>query len=280
LVAEDHWDVVALEAEKEESTIRTEEWRKAARNWLAHYTENKARDFITQIIQNHVKLKNTAQILDVGCGSGKWVNFFAGKGFATTGIDSSASMIRLAKKRIKSEYRKLVKLYVVNVAKLHLPSNFYDMVNCVTVLQHIFNDEDWENAVHEMVRVTKPLGCVLILEAAPPFVLKKRTRHLRFRTMKEYTSEFGKAGAHLTHWRATDLSFPITFLGLQKYASSFSRKVYYHFASEHPLISPNFLSLLSRIAALAAKPIDYKLAEAQLGFLSVNKILLFRKAKT
>jgi ubiquinone/menaquinone biosynthesis C-methylase UbiE len=273
------WDSVAFEAEKE-SAIRTNKWQKVARNWLSHYVEYKARSFIVQTIENHVRLNSDAKILDVGCGSGKWVNLFAEKGFATTGIDSSPWMIRLAKKRVKADMRKLVKFFVASASKINLSSNSYDMVNCVTVLQHILNDEDWKSAIHEMVRVTKPLGYIMIFEAAPSFILKRRTRHLRFRTMKEYVVEFGKAGARFVYWKATDLSFPVTFLGLRKYSASFSKKVYYYFAGEVPLFSPHFLSLLSRIAVVLAKPIDYELAETPLSFLSVGKILLFRKINT
>jgi len=274
-----YWDAVAFEAEKEKFIIRAEKWRKAARNWLAHYAENKARDFIIQTIEHHAKLRNGVQILDVGCGPGKWLKLFAERGFATTGIDSSPWMVRLAKKRVGKEIDELVRFYVMSVVKLDLPSDFYNLVNCVTVLQHIFDDKDWESAIHEMVRVTKPLGYVLIFEAAPSFILKKSTHRLRFRSMKQYVSEFEKAGANLSYWRPTDLSFPITFLGLRKYAASFGKGVYYFFAGELSLFSPSFLSSLSRIAATLAKPIDYKLVDTPLGFLSVGKILLFRKVK-
>jgi ubiquinone/menaquinone biosynthesis C-methylase UbiE len=274
---EKYWDYAALEAQDSEKTVSLEAWKKTARNWLAHYTERKAHDFIVQTIENHVTLNSKAQILDVGCGLGKWVNLFAERRFHVTGIDFSPWMIRLAKKRIRKDLKELVNFHVMNVAKLDLPSNFYDMVNCVTVLQHIFNDEDWKNAVHEMVRVTKSLGYLLIFEAVPSFVLKKRTYHLRFRSMREHITEFRRAGANLTYWRATDLSFPITFLGLRKYAASFSKRVYYYFAGELPLFSPRFLSSLSRIAVTLAKPVDYKLAETPLSLLSVGKILLFRK---
>ncbi|MDH7477439.1 MAG: hypothetical protein QHH17_03550 [Candidatus Bathyarchaeota archaeon] len=128
-----------------------------------------------------------------------------------------------------------------------------------------------------MVRVTKPLGYVLIFEAVPSFILKRRTQRLRFRSMKEYIKEFKSAGAYLTYWRATDLSFPITFLGLRKYAASFSKRVYYYFADEFPIFPPSFLSALSRAATILAKPIDYRLGESPLSFLSIGKILLFRK---
>ena len=275
-----YWDEVAVETEREESAKRVDKWRKVATNWLAHYAEVKARDFILDALENHARLDCNAKVLDIGCGPGKWVNLFAEKGFATTGVDSSHWMIRLAKKRIREDLRGLTELRVMNVAKLDLQSDHYDLVNCVTVLQHILNDEDWKHAVHNMVRVTRPLGHILIFEAAPSFVFKKSTRHLRFRAMQQYVNEFEKAGAQLIHWRATDLSFLITFLGLQKYAASFSKKVYYFFADDYSLLSPALRSWLSRAAVDLAKPIDYKLGETPLRFLSMGKIMLFRKTRT
>lgn len=272
------WDAVALEAEEDNSTIRTGKWRNIAYNWLAHYAEYKAQHLILQAIETQVRLKSGARILDVGCGPGKWMNLFAERGFATTGIDSSPWMIRLAKKATRKNARKLT-FAVANVAKLESPSDFYDMVDCVTVLQHILDDENWKSAVHEMVRVAKPFGYILIFEAAPSFVFKRRTRHLRFRTMKEYIREFDKAGACLVYWRATDLSFPVTYLGLRKYAASFSKKVYY-FTGEMPLLSPSLLSFMTRVAVILAKPMDYRLAETPLSFLSVGKLLLFRKVSS
>ncbi len=270
------WDAVALEAE-DDLTLRTEKWRKTARNWLAHYVEHKARHLVLQTIEEQTNLKSDAQVLDVGCGPGKWVNIFAKKGLVTTGIDASPWMIRLAKKRLGRSFKETVRLYVANAARLGLSSCTYDLVNCVTVLQHILNDEEWKSAVHEMVRVAKPSGYILIFEAAPSFGFKGKTRHLRFRTMKDYVREFDKAGASFVYWRATDLSFPITFLGLRKYAASFSRKAYYYSADSVSPLSPRILSLLSRMAVLVAHPIDYRLAKTPLSLLSVGKILLFRK---
>lgn len=271
-----YWDDVAKEA-KEEAYVRITKWQEVARNWLAHYTENKSIDFVFTAIEKYVKLKSNSQILDVGCGPGKWVRLFAEKGFVTTGIDSSSWMIRLAKKNTGRGTLKPVSYYVMNAAELDLPVDFYDMVNCVTVLQHILDDDNWRKAIHNMVKVTKPHGYILIFEAAPSLVLKKSTRHLRFRTMRQYTDEFRKAGANLTYWRATDLSFPITFIGLRKYASSFNMKVYYYFADRFSLLSPSFLSMLSNITATLAGLVDYRLGETPLRLLSVGRILLFRK---
>ena len=218
----DYWDVVAFETEREELDVRLAKWRKAARNWLAHYAEKKTYDFIAQTFQKYVHIRENAEILDVG---------------------------------------------------------FYGMVNCVTVLQHIFDDKKVRRAIHEMVRVVKPLGYILLFEAAPSFYFKNKTPHVHYIGMKTYIREFEKAGAQLIYWRATDLSFPITFFGLRKYAATFSKKAYYFLASKPSFFPPNFLSFLSKILVLLAKPIDYGLADSPLGFLSIGKILLFRKVK-
>ncbi|RLI67361.1 MAG: hypothetical protein DRP02_14585, partial [Candidatus Gerdarchaeota archaeon] len=84
---EKYWDVVAFETEREELEIRLNKWKKAARNWLAHYAEKKTYDFISQTFQKYVTIRENAEILDVGCGPGKWVNFFAERGFKVTGVD-------------------------------------------------------------------------------------------------------------------------------------------------------------------------------------------------
>jgi ubiquinone/menaquinone biosynthesis C-methylase UbiE len=272
-----YWDAVALEAEKERVPVI--KWRRVARNWLAHYVENKARDFILSTVESHVKLGKNAQILDVGCGIGKWVKIFAEKGFAVTGIDASSWMIRAAKNRVGKSFGDKVRLIVMDASKLDLPNNFYDLVNCVTVLQHVFDDAKWKKAISEMVRVVKPSGFVLIYEAAPTFILKKCTAHVYFRSMKEYVREFEKFGARLAYWRATDLSFPVTFIGLRTYASSFSKKVYYYLSDKPFSVSPHLLSLFSKVAATFAKPVDYKFSETPLGLFSTGKILLFKKYK-
>lgn len=272
-----YWDAIALKAEKENLAVA--KWRKAARNWLAHYVENKARDFILDTIETYVKLKENAQLLDVGCGIGKWVKLFAEKGFSVVGIDASPWMIRVAKSRVGKIFRDKVKLYVMDVSKLDLPSDCFSFVNCVTVLQHIFDEKRWEKAICEMVRVTKPSGHILIYEAAPILALKKRTTHMCFRSMKEYIRTFEKFSSRLIYWRATDLSFPITFIGLKDYASSFGAKAYYYIADNPYSMSPHFLSFLSRAAAIFAKPVDYKLSETPLRLLSTGKILLFKKIR-
>ena len=167
----------------------------------------------------------------------------------------------------------------MDASKLQFPNEAFNLVNCVTVLQHIFDDQKWKFAIHEMTRVTKPRGHILLYETAPLFTPRKSTRYLRIRKMGEYISEFKKVGAHLVYWRGTDLSLPLTIFSLKKYASSFNEEeVYYYWTKRENFMSrAHILSSISKIVATLAKPIDYNLAKTSLGMLSIEKILLFQK---
>ncbi|MGB9676061.1 MAG: class I SAM-dependent methyltransferase [Candidatus Bathyarchaeales archaeon] len=272
---EKYWDYAALEARDFEKWRRIEKWRKVARNWLADYADKRAYDFVLEVLNEVVGLYKSAKILDVGCGPGKW-SIFLDKFGSITAIDVSPEMVLLAKENARKHGLRNVAFYVMDVSKLNFPDAVYDFVNCVTVLQHIHDDERWRMAIREIVRVTRTGGYMLLFETAPNVAVIKRTRYLKIRTMRQYVDEFKSAGASLVYWRAVDLSLPITLLGLRAYAASFNKRVYY-FISKNRWVPAGLLSFLSWAAALLAGLIDYRLAETPLSFLSFGRILLFRK---
>jgi len=271
-----HWDLVALEAGSPGVVSRVERWRKVARNWLADYADKRARDFVSEVITQVAKLSKSARILDIGCGSGKWSLMLAERYSEVTAIDRSQEMIAIAKAIAEETNTKNLTFRVMDASLLNMPDETYDLVNCVTVLQHIVSDHSWQKAVQEIARVTRKGGYALLFEAAPNFVLKKRTPNLSIRSMWQYIEEFRKTDMRLTYWRAVDLSLPITYLGLTKYAASFNRRVYY-FASEKSLLLPRFWSFLSKCSVLLARLIDYRLGETPLSLLSFGRIMLFQK---
>lgn len=276
---ERYWDDVALEATDSGKAQRLEKWRSAARNWLADYADRRAEDFVVDVVGRFVTPKNPFEVLDVGCGPGKWAMLYAKEGAHVTAVDISPHMIELAKQNARrEEIGGAVAFHVMPVSKLDIPTGTFDLVNCVTVLQHVLDEEEWRKAVCEMSRVTKKGGYILLFETAPNFAVKKHTAHMRIRTMRRHTDEFKKAGASLVYWRAVDLSLPITILGLRHYAASFNKKVHY-FLSKRRLPLPAVLSLLSWAAALVAKQIDYRLGKTPLSFLATGRILLFRKVR-
>jgi ubiquinone/menaquinone biosynthesis C-methylase UbiE len=273
---ERYWSFVALEAQDLGAKLRSDKWKKAARNRLADYADRRARDFVVEVVKKVIKLDRSARVLDVGCGPGKWSIMFAKTCSSVTAVDISPNMILLARKNAEKEKLENLDFHVMNVSRLDVADETYDLVNCVTVLQHMFDDDEWRKAVLEFARVTKKGGYILLFEVAPSFAVKKRTSNLRIRTMRQYANELGKVHVHLVYWRAVDLSLPITYLGLRNYAASFNKRVYY-FISRRRLPTPGLLSFLSWGSALLARVIDYKLGETPLSYLSLGRILLFQK---
>jgi hypothetical protein len=93
---EGYWDRVAEETKSSEN-VKPGEYRIAFKNWVAEYADIKTKDLLLKTVDKFIVLPKTAQILDVGCGPGKWTKMYAQKGFLTTGIDASLRMIQLAR---------------------------------------------------------------------------------------------------------------------------------------------------------------------------------------
>ena len=62
-------------------------------------------------------LPKNARILDVGCGSGKDVQYFIDYGFQAVGIDASENMIREAKKKVADGDFKIMNLFSLDFPK-------------------------------------------------------------------------------------------------------------------------------------------------------------------
>jgi len=65
------------------------------KNYLEEYT------YIREILEKHGA--NGKTILDIGCGTGKHLNFFKKDGFSVSGVDMSENMISEAKKYLQQE---------------------------------------------------------------------------------------------------------------------------------------------------------------------------------
>jgi|SRR5271156_1399691 len=100
-------------------------------------------------------------ILDLACGTGRWLErLIAQGGMAGVGIDSSAAMLRVAKRKDTITGR----LARAACESLPLPASVFDLAICSFALGHI---RELGSVVRELARVTKPGADVFVSDLHP-----------------------------------------------------------------------------------------------------------------
>ena len=95
--------------------------------------------------------------LDVGCGNG-FITGFVAPGFTeVVGID--VEEVRLDEFRAHVSNKPNFKVLSMSAAKMELPNEFFSLITCFEVLEHV---EDLESTVREIIRVCK-LGGVIVI---------------------------------------------------------------------------------------------------------------------
>lgn len=113
------------------------------------------RELIYNIIRN---TRKDAKIIDVGCGTGITSDYLQKRGFKNVcGIDNSVNFI---------EYNK-EGFILGDVLKLPLKSNFFDVVLCLDVIEHLENDKAVAN---ELYRILSKDGCLVVTVPAFQFL--------------------------------------------------------------------------------------------------------------
>jgi len=91
------------------------------------------------------------RLLDIGCGNGTLCYFARSKYSEVCGVDISKTALKIAERRgMKTEKVDL------NGEELPFPSNYFDAITCLDVIEHIFEPRD---LIKEINRVLKRGGC-------------------------------------------------------------------------------------------------------------------------
>lgn len=93
-------------------------------------------------------------IVDIGCGAGTQTLLWAADGHRARGVDISAPLIELARKRA-GETGVPAEFLVGSASRLPIADATLDIVLVSELLEHL---EDWESCVNEAVRVLRPGG--------------------------------------------------------------------------------------------------------------------------
>ncbi|HLG59170.1 MAG TPA: methyltransferase domain-containing protein [Vicinamibacterales bacterium] len=101
-----------------------------------------------------------ADLLDAGCGTGRYAAELARRGYVVHGIDASAELIDVAKRSL-NEARASVSFAVGNI--LGQPAGRYDAILCRGVLNDFVDDDSRAVVVATFAQALRPAG-VLILD--------------------------------------------------------------------------------------------------------------------
>jgi ubiquinone/menaquinone biosynthesis C-methylase UbiE len=95
-----------------------------------------------------------ANMLEMGCGTGHWTEFFVEQGFKVTAADISEAMLNHAKnKNIKAEFQP------IDTEVIPFDDHQFDTVAAITMLEFVDNQQ---KTLEELCRVLKPEGWLIL----------------------------------------------------------------------------------------------------------------------
>ena len=143
-----------------------------------------------------------ARLLDVGCGTGRWVRRYGELGFSAVGVDATIGMLRIARALGTS-----APLITGLVQSLPFSDAAFDCLSDITVIQHI-PYELQPNALREMIRVLKPGGRMILMEVicdrGSPI---GKDSHVFPREPQGWVSEIEHHGVSLIEWFGQEFLF-------------------------------------------------------------------------
>ena len=115
--------------------------------------------FIEKYLVNYIKDKI---VLDVGCGTGKYLCKFNKLSKKYYGLDISKDQLNIAESKISDNINTT---FICSAAEtINLPSNYIDTIISTWVLGTILDQNRREKALSEMIRVLKPDGRIFLVE--------------------------------------------------------------------------------------------------------------------
>ncbi|MBI3895034.1 MAG: class I SAM-dependent methyltransferase, partial [Acidobacteria bacterium] len=148
---------------------------------------------------------NRKQVLDVGCGVGRWSRYLAGQGAWVTGVDLSTTMVEEATRRAATEGLGVrCRFLAQDLSELNVGRKFQFIVG-VTVLQHILDEDRLRSAIRRLADHLAPDGRMVLIEAAPT---RPNTRCdsaiFRARPLDSYLNIFAESGLVLENMTGVD----------------------------------------------------------------------------
>lgn len=140
-------------------------------NWYATEAGQACFELQSRLILGLMKPKAQERVLDVGCGSGRYLEVYARQGLLASGLDPSRRMLELARRRLGER----AALTFGRAEDLPFSDNEFDIVSLITVLEFA---SDPAQALAEAVRVARSRVVLGVLNSASLNALQIRLRSL------------------------------------------------------------------------------------------------------
>jgi ubiquinone/menaquinone biosynthesis C-methylase UbiE len=144
------------------------------------------------------------KVLDVGCGTGRYLQWFAEMGLEATGVDNSAEMVQVARQRLAGSGEEAVLL--ADGTDLPFADDSFDLVTAITVLEFV---EHPDKLIAEMLRVSHDRIFLGVLNRYSPYYVQQRLRRGRilsqahFYSVGEVLGLVREAGGQDIMWHTT-----------------------------------------------------------------------------
>ena len=139
-------------------------------------------DFVSKI---SIKPDHTA--LDLGCGAGQYLLGLADIGFKCTGADISEDMLQITSSKLEKASLQNTKLLCADCYDVPLPSNSFDLIICIGVLEYLDKES---SALAEINRLVKYDGNVIV--TFPNFYKLRNLLNPYYYVIRIWTYMFGK----------------------------------------------------------------------------------------
>jgi len=131
-----------------------------------------------------LKEKNSKRILDLGCGTGRHLIFFASQGFEVYGLDASHKGIEIAKKWLTENHLNCNLTIHRMEEKFPYEDSFFDAVISIQAMHHNIIKKI-KFTIQEIHRVLKPNGLIFI--TVPISKLSSKNNHPNFEKIEKGT---------------------------------------------------------------------------------------------
>jgi len=194
----DHWrfaDAARLAAVRADRATAAASWFESnAGQWDAIRSLHVAESEVEQAMGAVLGDEKVGQLIDIGTGTGRMLELFAGRADRALGIDRSSEMLRLARAKLSERGLANAELRQADLYALPLADGAAD----VAIIHHVLHFAQQPGAaIAEAGRVLAPGGRLLIADFAPHEREELRTRDAHARlgfSDEQITGWFGNAG--------------------------------------------------------------------------------------